>query len=94
MSTMQEQVNQLTRNGQWQEAIALLSEQNRLHADVALEKQLIDLRVQGFHHTQWPVPTTVFPPAIDAKLSLNTAATIPEIAATQLDAQILNETVQ
>ncbi|HNL92356.1 MAG TPA: phytanoyl-CoA dioxygenase family protein [Pseudomonadales bacterium] len=94
MSTMQEQVNQLTRNGQWQEAIALLSEQNRLHADVALEKQLIDLRVQGFHHTQWPVPTTVFPPAIDAKLSLNTAATIPEIAATQLDAQILNKTVQ
>lgn len=94
MSTMQEQVNQLTCNGQWQEAIALLSEQNRLHADVALEKQLIDLRVQGFHHTQWPVPTTVFPPAIDAKLSLNTAATIPEIAATQLDAQILNKTVQ
>ena len=94
MTSVQAQATQLTESGQWQEAIALLSEQNRLHADVALEKQLIDLRVQGFHHTQWPVPTTVFPPAIDAKLSLNTAATIPEIAATQLDAQILNKTVQ
>ncbi len=94
MSTMQEQISQLTRNGQWQEAIALLSEQNRLHADVQIEKQLVDLRVQGFHHTQWPAPTTVFPPAIDATLSLNTSSVIPEIAATQLDAQILNSAVQ
>ena len=90
MTDLQNRVNQFINNRQWLEAIELLSEHNRLSADTQIEKQLIDLRVQGFHDTTWPAPTTPFPPATASGIP---EATIPEITAEQLNAKILGSAV-
>ena len=96
MTSVQAQAAQLTESGQWQEAIALLSEQNRLRPDVVQEKQLIDWRVQGFQHTAHPSPNTVWPPvfASDSSNAFSLANGIPEITATQLNANTLGAAVQ
>lgn len=96
MTSVQAQATQLTESGQWQEAIALLSEQNRLHPDVVQEKQLIDWRVQGFQHTAHPAPSTTWPPVFAPNSSDAFSLTngIPEILATQLNANTLGTAVQ
>lgn len=90
MTNLQNSVNHFINNRQWLEAIELLSEHNRLSADTHIEKQLIDLRVQGFHDTAWPTPTMPFPPATATGIP---KAIIPEITAAQLNATILGSAV-
>lgn len=89
MTRQPQTAEELVRNGQWHEAIELLSAQNRAQADAAIEKQLIDLRAQGFAHSTWPPSTTAWPPTTKNIAFDNNVGGIPEISMSQLDAEKL-----
>jgi hypothetical protein len=72
--------------------ITELSAINRAHPDPAIERELVDLRVQAFHlapHT--PPPLTAWPPTQRVPLPTDALAHsgIPEISALQLNADVL-----
>jgi hypothetical protein len=72
--------------------IEQLSAQNRAHPDVALERQLVDLRVQAFIDSQWPMNKQPWPPAFTnpfAPEKLALSGGIPEVTINQLDANTL-----
>ena len=87
-----QQRDQLTRTGHWAEAIALLSDANRASPDPALERQLIDLRVQAFNHGTWPHNPLPWPPVFADPFPGETA--IPETSWHALDAALLGGAVR
>ena len=66
--------------------IELLSARNRTQPDPAIERQLVDLRVQAFNNTVWPDNNQPWPPAHHTPFSTDG---IPEIPREQLNAKIL-----
>ncbi len=87
-----QQIATLTDTGQWQEAIELLSAQNRDQPDPVLERRLIDLRVQAFNHSAWPHNPQPWPPAFIDPFPEEKA--IPETSAQQLTAAMLGGAVR
>lgn len=72
--------------------IERLSALNRARRDPAIERQLVDLRVQAFNSLQWPLNPQPWPPAwqdpFDAE-ALQASGGIPEITREQLSANAL-----
>lgn len=85
-------IETLTRAGRWLEAIELLSARNRAQPDPAIERQLVDLRVQAFNSTAWQTQDTPWPPAFNDPFqpdALQKTGGIPEITHAQLDANAI-----
>lgn len=73
-------------------SIEQLSAQNRVCADVALERELVNLRVQAFNSIDWPENKQAWPPAYTdpfTKEQLAQCGGIPEVTFGQLDANTL-----
>ncbi|HSC75163.1 MAG TPA: phytanoyl-CoA dioxygenase family protein [Pseudomonadales bacterium] len=74
------------------DAIEQLSARNRAEPDPAIERQLIDLRVQAFNNTVWPVNNTPWPPTCNDPFTdadKTKTGGIPEITREQLNANLL-----
>ena len=74
------------------EAIEQLSARNRAQPDSAIERQLIDLRVQAFNNTAWPVNNSAWPPVYSNPFTADKkipAGAIPEINREQLNSNTL-----
>jgi hypothetical protein len=72
--------------------IERLSAINRAQRDAAVERQLIDLRVQAFNSTVWPTNESPWPPAYQSPFdpaALQKTGGIPEITIDNLDANTL-----
>lgn len=72
--------------------IEQLSARNREQRDPAIERQLIDLRVQAFNNTVWPANHQPWPPAHNtpfAAADTQHTGGIPEVSREQLNASTL-----
>ncbi len=72
--------------------IERLSASNRAQRDTAVERQLVDLRVQAFNSNAWPTNEKPWPPAYQSPFesaALQKSGGIPEISIDRLDANTL-----
>ena len=51
-----QQAEQLLQEEKWHDAVQLLSVLNKEHEDVAVERKLVDTRIQAHRSMQWPEP--------------------------------------
>jgi hypothetical protein len=86
------EIDSLTHAGRWCEVIETLSARNRTQVNAAIERQLIDLRVQAFNNTVWPANENTWPQQYAD--TFPTEKAIPSITAHELNANVLGGAVR